>query len=306
MSGPDTDLFCPACGYNVRGTSSERCPECGLVLDRSRLAESMIPWTHRRQIGRVRAYFKTVWMVLRRPTLVGREVAKSQDWVDAVRFRRVTTGIVFVTLAIVAAVIWHRTADFETVLSSVNPISATMATGVIAAPASPTKLDLTLVLLTGWQFWGLLPLYIGVLAVSFTGLMGCFFSSNRLNPEQQARARAISHYSAAPLALLPILGLAWYGLGYLGMAWDYARHYQGPAKMSRPLQFFAEAAILVLLLAWWYDSGKIYRAATHGGLLAQLAATVGMLAGCMLAIVVSIGLLPSIAGFFGLLVASLR
>ena len=33
-TNPAADLFCPNCGYNLRGIDSERCPECGVVIDR--------------------------------------------------------------------------------------------------------------------------------------------------------------------------------------------------------------------------------------------------------------------------------
>ena len=53
--------ICPACGYDLRATTSDHCSECGLAIDRDALQQSAIPWAHRRQIGRVRAYLKTLW-----------------------------------------------------------------------------------------------------------------------------------------------------------------------------------------------------------------------------------------------------
>jgi len=42
----DTDLFCPHCDYNVRGTPEDRCPECGNHFNRERL----IRWSTERDL----------------------------------------------------------------------------------------------------------------------------------------------------------------------------------------------------------------------------------------------------------------
>jgi len=60
------DLYCPECGYSLRGLTSDRCPECGLRLDFIESAVSLIPWERRRELGRIRAYWQTVLMVLTR------------------------------------------------------------------------------------------------------------------------------------------------------------------------------------------------------------------------------------------------
>ena len=60
----DTLLFCPACGYDLRGSDGNRCPECGLAIDRESLRVRGFPWAHRREVGRVRAYVRMVWQVL--------------------------------------------------------------------------------------------------------------------------------------------------------------------------------------------------------------------------------------------------
>ena len=45
------DLFCPECGYSLRGIDSvDRCPECGHGSERARLTASNIPWTYREEI----------------------------------------------------------------------------------------------------------------------------------------------------------------------------------------------------------------------------------------------------------------
>ena len=56
------DLFCTGCGYNLRGITGDRCPECGHDLTALRSPVSQIPWVRRREIGRFRDYWLTAWM----------------------------------------------------------------------------------------------------------------------------------------------------------------------------------------------------------------------------------------------------
>src|SRR4051794_26214577 len=93
------ELHCPACGYDLRGIGqSPRCPECG--RPRAHPAEgSHIPWEHRRQIGRVRAYVRTAWLASVRPTHIARDAVDRQvDLAAARSFRRVTVVIAFIPL----------------------------------------------------------------------------------------------------------------------------------------------------------------------------------------------------------------
>ena len=84
------DVFCPKCSYNLRGIDSERCPECGYSLAFLKIAESQIPWVHRQQIGRFRAYWRTVWWATVRRLKFGEELTRPMSLPDARRFHYVT------------------------------------------------------------------------------------------------------------------------------------------------------------------------------------------------------------------------
>src|SRR5215204_4041683 len=82
----DQDLFCPECGYNLHALHGiDRCPECGLAIDRQGFARSQIPWVHRRHVGRVRAYWRTLWMATLRPARIAAEASRRVGYVDAQR-----------------------------------------------------------------------------------------------------------------------------------------------------------------------------------------------------------------------------
>jgi hypothetical protein len=60
---------CASCGYDLRGLSEPRCPECGIAFDPTELSLAEIPWLCRNQlnIGAIEAYARTVWLVLFHP-----------------------------------------------------------------------------------------------------------------------------------------------------------------------------------------------------------------------------------------------
>jgi predicted RNA-binding Zn-ribbon protein involved in translation (DUF1610 family) len=69
-------LICPECGYDLRSINSQRCPECGLAIDRATMSVSHLPWSHRQSIGRVRAYWRTNVLVILRPKRLAEEIAR--------------------------------------------------------------------------------------------------------------------------------------------------------------------------------------------------------------------------------------
>src|SRR5688572_21051733 len=106
MEAASHDLFCPTCGYNLRGIESDRCPECGREIDRSTLAVSKIPWVHRQEIGGVRAYFKTLVMATFRPRRIGEEAVRPVNYRDAQRFRWTTVAVVYLPLLVMAVALY--------------------------------------------------------------------------------------------------------------------------------------------------------------------------------------------------------
>ncbi len=101
---PVSDLHCPVCRYNLRGVASNRCPECGLDLTDVKLGGSRIPWVHRDEIGHVRAYWKTVWLVSARHAAFATEIGRPGRLADAMLFRRRTIRTLITMFVVIAAI----------------------------------------------------------------------------------------------------------------------------------------------------------------------------------------------------------
>lgn len=172
-------LHCPACGYNLFGIGSERCPECGLAIDRSILGDSRIPWTHRRRIGRIRAFWRTVMLATFRPAIIAQDINCTVGYPDAIRFRRV--AVLVATAALLAPI------------------------GVIAW--------LIEIPMDRWQrvaLAAILAFAAWVYLMCMSGLPSLFFRPPDLPVLRQNRAVALSFYATGPLAwmFLPAIVLS--------------------------------------------------------------------------------------------------
>ena len=170
------ERFCPSCGYNLRGIGSDRCPECGTAVDRSTLATSVIPWTHRRTLGLVSAYLRTVKLSILHPAKLAKEIGRPASFADAILFRRVTTGLA--------------------------------TASIIALSICVVCVNYTFGELSGYHFEiiGAAVFWICVWFFFLTsgGVASYWFAPSSRPIEQQNRAIAISYYACGPLALTPI------------------------------------------------------------------------------------------------------
>jgi hypothetical protein len=171
VAHPDT-LVCPRCGYSLYGIdASENCPECGLKIDRGILGASVIPWTHRREIGRIRAFFSTARLGGFNSRKLAAEMNRPVSYPDAQRFRHVC------------------------ILSVWAPVAAGLA---VVATVCPLFGALAWERMVGWLLTaGSAWLYF----LAITALPSLFFHPRQLPMLRQNRAVALSYYaSSAPLA----------------------------------------------------------------------------------------------------------
>lgn len=90
-STPQTELPCPACGYDLRAAVTLRCPECGSEFTPDELGFSHLPWFRRHQIGLVRAYLDTALITSLKPRQLSRELARAIDDRAARAFMNLTS-----------------------------------------------------------------------------------------------------------------------------------------------------------------------------------------------------------------------
>jgi hypothetical protein len=166
-------IVCPDCGYDLRGSTSARCPECGFGLDVLRTRETLIPWSHRRELGWFKAYWKTVWLVLRSPKRLGLEMARAVSYGDSQSFRWVTMAHAYPPL-LAMSILWCALVYIKAGDEWVYWLHA------------------------GLQVWAL------VLLILLPGLASYFFHPSTLSVERQNRALALSYYCWAPLAFTPL------------------------------------------------------------------------------------------------------
>jgi len=234
----DLPLPCPACGYDLRGNASGTCPECGEAFDPARLAEAQIPWQDRHEIGRVRAFRRTVWLALRHPTQLARQATRPVRYRDARSFQLVCVTLAWLTIGPVAA--WGLWSLREDVIADPMPSVTVFFDSPVGEASRPLALladgSIVAAFLVGLFLWLLMG----------TGVASYFFHPASLPRAMQDRAVATSYYAAAPLTLLPVAGLVvlpMLGVAYLGEEDIWPQALAGALVIA----FFGLATILVVV-----------------------------------------------------------
>ncbi|MGF1634927.1 MAG: hypothetical protein ACFCVE_13825 [Phycisphaerae bacterium] len=260
------EFVCLHCGYDLRGITSDRCPECGLAFDRAAGAQPRIPWEHRIRLGRVRAFAATALAVLRRPGRLGVEVTRPVDYRGARYFHLICVAVatLAVTLPAAGAFVIQMHETWED--SGRYAAAAAWDVATLAVPA-------------------VFGLFVGLLLA--TGLPSYFFHGTGRAVEAENRAVAVSYYASGallPTALLPPLA----GL----FAWLVADD-PGRAPVSVLEPFFlvgvltltmAIYSLLKLVATPWF----MVRRATSPGLLRGLAYWLVVPAGQVVLIIMSV------------------
>ncbi len=214
----DAERFCPSCGYSLRGIESPRCPECGFELPPPG-EHSVIPWSYRARLGRLRALRRTVRLVTFRNREFCAAMLNPVSYRDAQRFRGACVIIASLSLLWVFG---------------------------IAAGFSRTTQDS--IKETGWPVY--LAEVVGAIAVLFvvTGLPSYFFHPRCLSIESQNRALALSYYSAAPLYGSPLAALLVAGGFLTGLA---------DRQLGALLVMLGTTVAAVLIAVWWFNLVRI-------------------------------------------------
>ena len=238
-------LPCPHCGYDLRGTGgSGVCPECGESFDAHALATTAaIPWQHRREIGRLRAFRRTVWMALRRPGELARQAGRPVDYAAARRFQLICVGLAW--LAVAPPVVWGAWAGLRM-------LANTSGTNNLMSPPDPSAGES--LSFSSWlaDAGVVAALAAGLLAwlLTASGVAGYFFHKRDRPVALQDRAVALSYYAAAPLALVPMATVLIALTAAVSLVAGYIEPQSAPADhpMLLSLMFVTGAAYCVVLL----------------------------------------------------------
>ncbi len=271
-AGVDYDLFCPECGYNLRGVTSDRCPECGVVFDRATLVVSRIPWVHRKELGWLRAYWGTVWFVSVHPRRFCQEAAHPVDFDDAQRFRWVTIAHVLVPLLLVGA----------------YPVVRLLMSGT--APSGSVAVEFAI----GKVTWAAAT---AAFFLAATGVPSYFFHPRHLPVSRQNRLVAMSYYTCAPLALTPptMVVVVVVGINLL------AAHPDGDAAIG-----FVAMLGLLKMGVWWFCLGSMTRPSVSGRQGRGLLVALGVPFLWFGLALVTLGGIPRVVGWVTLIIFSLR
>jgi len=275
--------------YDLRGLRGETCPECGVALDREKLARSSLPWAHAGFVMRLLPPVRTAWRVIVRPRAFAQEMARPGDLRAARRFRRSVVWWVWLTLALAWFLgVW----GFELELFDLHEHDDIAWIDLIdehfdeneAHENAFSKWSTLLLAGLGWLY-----LYLA------TGVHTYWMHPKHLSAELQERSLALSHYAGAPLLLL------WLPVGLL-LAWAVLEESEfvnavGPeyGLLVTGLLLIG-AVVLALVLVLW-----LLRCVRYAGLLAQRGvlgqiAMAGALPVCWLGLALLVfGVLPGVA-----------
>jgi hypothetical protein len=284
------DLHCPQCGYNLRAIESSSCPECGLAIDRAAFAESQLPWSHRKRIGYVRGYLRTLFMGMLDSKQLATEVARPVSFLDAQKFRFITILIAWIPLAAIA--MYARAMALE----QFPPIfRGPMGTTI------PPWLGLWWPWLTGALMPGVAPMAIAISLILLSGVASYYFHPKSVAVPLQNRAIALSYYASAPMLLLPFaIGLPIVAARLPELFWANRVSFSLVATVA----IISTLAPIIIVIGWWLTTLRLHRRIVHqyGGGSLLLAFTLPI--AWALCMVFSLGVVVWVIGYVVLVIRS--
>ena len=285
----DPSLLCPACGFDLRATISDRCGECGLPFDRAMLTVSGIPWAHRHRIGRFHAYFKTLWQFTLDSKSLSNEASKPQDLADARVFRRIIACILAAAFLVAFAAILYVQRNFA--FLAIEPPSPFGPSWTIAPPKFGYLYDLAVPWSAGAVFPPVLPLCLILLASYWSGAQRFIFRLPSSPPHHQQRVLALSHYTTAPMTLALPSAIIFATSRLLEKT--FLDNKVGPIPgLILGLSLLGGLCLLIALLGTVFRTSQWLIRTRRCGLWAMTLALAEWAALCLLGAIILLGLLP--------------
>ena len=282
------ELRCPACDYDLRALAGDRCPECGLLIDRATLAQSQIPWAHRDRMGSIRAYQRTAWLAWRHPKRLAMSVASPVDLHDARAFQRITVLLAFVPALIVGIALIVYNGRYY------------LNFGLPPAPAgSGYFLEWCLVVIFAGCSW--------LFLMAATSVGQYFYWSSAISETRRERAAALSYYASAPLAISAIpMALIVAGSLIANHTWSMYTKVRVIDTVNEIL-FSAIFLIFALQIGGWLSSTiALVKKTTACGTGRAMAVGFGLPIAWMALAFLFLGLLPFTALYLALMILSLK
>jgi hypothetical protein len=288
----DAGRFCPDCGYDLRGIDSDRCPECGLGLHGA--AGFAIPWSHRQEMGRARAFWRTVRLAAVHPKSLATAAGEPVEYAAAQRFRWLVVALASLPPIVFFLIyVWRKRGTRFLSVAGNDLLS------FLPWLADPLR-EIALIWSAGATFAPVLPIGVVVMFFLATGAAGYWFRPGHLNVARQDRAVAISRYACAPLAWLPV-PVAMAGVAVGLTATGFLADFPSPRDW---LVLGAPAALI--LVAGWRTSLVLLGRTTHCGAGRLAAAAVGLPLSWLLSAVIGLGVLPFLIGFIWIVIDGFR
>jgi hypothetical protein len=286
------DLHCRQCGYNLRGIESNVCPECGLPIDRAAFAQSQLPWSHRRRIGYIRAYLRTLGMALLDSRRLAAEVARPVSYRDAQLFRLITVTLAWIPLAAL-------------VISAREPMHLQASTFIAQnsrsfAPMLPTNFWIWWPWVVGATAPAVAPIAIALLLLLVSGVQSYYFHPRGVPIPLQNRAIALSYYACAPILLLPVIPILILAVHSLASTFSHGSAF----RMVMALGFVA-AALPAITIAWaWITTVRLHRRIVHASTGASLLLALTLPLAWIICAAFSLGAVVWVIGFVDLVIHS--
>lgn len=291
---------CPACGYDLRGAVSDRCSECGLIVDREALSISQIPWSRRREIGRVRAFLRTLGLVFIDSRRIRHELVRPQSWRDASWFRFVVALLLAIAFGIVLASVVFDGRVARLLASDQSLVAIAMGN---LRPMPGYRQDLLVPWSAGVSSLWLLPVYPIALAVYISGVGSALHWRWGREDGQIRRVRAMGAYGVAGIVLLLPASLFY-------AVFIVLREAERSSDASALEVMRIIAVVLTILVAATglisavHRSGEWVTRATHSGAVRFFAAVAEMLLRIAVGVALCLGVLPWCLGFWRIAIAS--
>lgn len=298
-------LPCAECGYDLRATTGERCPECGWVIDHEGLSKSQLPWGVRASIGRVRAYVQTVWLATAQPRKLAMETSHPVDFAAARRFAFITSILIAIPfVAITTYLIWAHGTHYLVGMAT-SPL--TFAAAMVRNPRLPGLIaDFTLPWVAGVVIPGVAQMSIVVATVLLPGWASYWFHPGTLPVTRQNRAVAVSYYISAPF-IWSAVGVA---VLFLESKFSEVLKWKIPFSLRDTLSNILVIAGMTLLFGGILVAGigtlVLMMRTTQASVARVLLASVLLPMSWLIGTVITLFVLPWVVGLIAILVNSVR